>query len=230
MRNKGGSVWKYVARNGDRLWRYQFEGDPIEGRRQRFSTAGFETRGDARTALDGAITDYETRKNAPSTTAQSKETLAEWVRTWLRDYGPERCQPKTLERYRSLANCVLGATEGEPAQLAATPLEKVDHKLVEAALRALLRMKAKRVAHLSPKTVREVAGVLSVSLNEAFRLEKININPLLRVKLPKAHVQRRERLRPMKWRNSAKRAAAIGRSHSSSSPWRQALVVASFWR
>ena len=28
MRKKGGSVWKYIARNGARLWRYQFEGDP----------------------------------------------------------------------------------------------------------------------------------------------------------------------------------------------------------
>jgi integrase len=33
--------------------------------------------------------------------------------------------------------------------------------------------------------VREVAGVLSVSLDKAFRLGKINVNPLLRVELPK---------------------------------------------
>jgi hypothetical protein len=36
------------------------------------------------------------------------------------------------------------------------------------------------------KTVREFAGVLSVAPNEAFHLEKININPLLRLKLPNA--------------------------------------------
>jgi integrase len=39
--------------------------------------------------------------------------------------------------------------------------------------------------HMLPKTVREIAAVLSVSLNEAVRLEKIMINPLLRVRLPK---------------------------------------------
>jgi integrase len=33
--------------------------------------------------------------------------------------------------------------------------------------------------------VREIAGVLSVSLNKAFRLGKIQVNPLLRVELPK---------------------------------------------
>ena len=186
MKNKGGSVWKYVARNGERLWRFQFEGDSVDGRRQRLSRAGFSTRGDARNALDDAIKNYATSKAMPAAAPPPRETLAEWVRTWLRDYGPERCQPKTLERYNGLASYILDATEGEPAQLAATPLADVGHKQVELALRALLRMKAKRVAHLSIKTVREVAGVLSVALNEAFRLEKININPLLRVKLPKA--------------------------------------------
>ena len=88
-------------------------------------------------------------------------------------------------RYHGLASYILDATESEPAKLAVTPLAEVNHKIVQSALRALLHMKAKRTEHLSPKTVREVAGVLSVSLNEAFRLEKININPFLRVKLPK---------------------------------------------
>jgi integrase len=196
VKNKTGTVWKYIARNGKRLWRYQFEGEPIEGKRQRFSKAGFSTRGDARNALNGAIIEYQERKELPDQPPSAKETLAEWVRIYLRDYAPERCQPKTLERYHSLASYVLDATEGEPAQLAATPLEKVDHKLVEAALRALLRMRGRRVAHLSVKTVREVAGVLSVALNEGFRLEKITINPLLRVKLPKAERSEARSLTP----------------------------------
>jgi integrase len=185
MKNKGGSVWKYIARNGERLWRYQFETDSLEGKRQRFSRAGFSTRGDARNALNAAIKDYQERKALPVEPFPAKETFADWVRAWLRDYGPERCQPKTLERYHALASYILDAKEGEPAKLAATPLIEADHKIIEAALRALLRMKAKRIAHLSPKTVREIAAVLSVSLNEAFRLEKIMINPLLRVRLPK---------------------------------------------
>lgn len=185
MKNKGGSVWKYIARHGARLWRYQFEGDPVESKRHRFSKAGFATRNEALNALRDAIKNYGERKATPAEQPTPKETLADWVRIWLRDYAPERCQPKTLERYLGLASYVLDAREGEPAQLAAMSLEKVDHRIVETALRALLQMRAKRVDHLSAKTVREVAGVLSVALNEAFRLEKININPLLRVKLPK---------------------------------------------
>ena len=184
MKNKGGSVFKYTSRTGERLWRYQFTADPFEGKRQRLSKAGFPTRGAALAALDDAVKNYVEHKDpAPLAAA---DTLASWVRVWLRDYAPERVAPKTLERYHSLASYILNASEGEPAQLATTPLAEVDHKIVEAALRALLHMKAKRVEHLSAKTVREVAAVLRVSLNEAFRLEKIALNPFLRVKLPKA--------------------------------------------
>ena len=85
---------------------------------------------------------------------------------------------------------MLDATEGEPAALAANPLADLRHNAVEAALRALLRMPAKRRAHLAPKTVREIASVLSVPLNEAFRLDKIVVNPFLKVRLPK--VERRD--------------------------------------
>jgi integrase len=186
MKHRGGgkTVWKYIARDGRTLWRYQFEGEPAEKKRRRFTKAGFATRKEASNALSAAVKDYDEEKPFTIDPAP-KETVADWVRTWLRDYAPERCQPKTLERYVGLANYILKAAEGEPAKLAMTPLDQVDHKIVESALRALLHAKAKRREHLSPKTIREIAGVLSVSLNEAFRLEKITINPLLRVKLPK---------------------------------------------
>jgi integrase len=159
--------------------------DPIEGKRQRFSKAGFSTRADARQALNDAIENYEQSKTLPVPAQPPKETLAAWVRIWLRDYAPERCSPKTLERYYGLASYIIDATDGEPARVATTPLADVDHKIIESALRGLLHTKAKRKEHLSPKTVKEVAGVLSVALGEAFRLEKINVNPMLRVKLPK---------------------------------------------
>lgn len=186
MKNTGGTIFKYTTRNEERLWRWQFTGDPVDAKRQRFSKGGFATRGAALDALRDAIKNYAERKALPTDVPVPKETVADWVRLWLTEYAPERCAPKTLERYLGLAGYVLDASEGsEPARLAATPLAEVDHKIVESALRALLHMKAKRVEHLSPKTIKEVAGVLSVSFSEAFRLEKINVNPLQRVKLPK---------------------------------------------
>ena len=80
---------------------------------------------------------------------------------------------------------MIDAKEREPAQLAATPLTELKRTAVESAVYALLRMKAKRRDHLSLTSVREIAAVLSVALNEAFRLDKIAVNPLLKVKLPK---------------------------------------------
>ncbi len=47
-----------------------------------------------------------------------------------------------------------------------------------------MKVKAKRRAHLSGKTVRHIAGLLSVALNKAFRLDMITVNPMLKVELP----------------------------------------------
>lgn len=199
MSHSGGSFSKYVTKGGERLWRYRFDGDPIDGKRAQISKAGFPTRAAAVKACSVAIDQYRTGTTAGPPTP-TKETLGDWVRAWLRDYAPQRCAPKTLERYHQLANYILDAQVGEPAQLAATPLLEVKHVHVESALYTLLRMPGKRRAHLSAKSIREIAGVLSVSLNEAFRLDKINVNPLLRVRLPK--VERTE-ARSLSGRSSA---------------------------
>jgi integrase len=185
MKNNAGSVFKYFTRTGERLWRYRFDIAPVDGCRQRVDKAGFATRGDARKACDDAIKAHLESKMHPAPPAPAKETVKEWLTIWLRDYAPHQCAPKTLERYRELAGYVLDATAAEPAALAATPLVDLKHTAVEAALYALLRMRAKRREHLAPKTVREIASVLSVSLNKAFRLDKIASNPLLKVELPK---------------------------------------------
>lgn len=63
-------------------------------------------------------------------------------------------------------------------------------------LRALLKQKAKKREHLSARTVRHVAGVLQVALNEAFRLDIITVNPMLKVKLPSVDPKRMESLTP----------------------------------
>jgi len=183
---KAGSVSKYITKAGERLWRYRFDVDPVDGKRAVISKQGFNTRGEAMSELQAAIKERrEGKTEPPPPPPPPKENVADWVRSWLRDYAPHQCAPKTLERYHQLADYILKATEGEPAALATTPLSELKHTAVEAALYALLRMKAKRKKHLAPKTVREIASVLSVSLNEAFRLDKILVNPLLKVKLPK---------------------------------------------
>jgi integrase len=190
MKNRAGCISKYTTKGGERLWRFRFDGDATEGKRQVIGKAGFATRGAAVKACGDAILQYEQSNALPAPVPPSKETVADWVRAWLRDYAPHQCQPKTLERYHQLAGYILEAADGARAILAQTALAELKHTAVEAAIYELLRMPAKRRAHLSPKTVREIASVLSVALNEAFRLDKILVNPLLKVRLPK--VQRTE--------------------------------------
>jgi integrase len=184
-KTKAGCVFKYRTRTGERLWRYRFDVDAVDGRRRQAGGTGFAMKGEARQACDNAIAAYAESKTLPIAPTPAKETVTDWVKIWLRDYASQRCAPKTLERHRQLAAYVIDATEGEPGQLAATPLAELKHTTVEAALYALLRMKAKRRDHLAPKTVREIGSVLSVALNEAFRLDKIPLNPFLKVRLPK---------------------------------------------
>ncbi len=65
MKNKAGSVSKYITKAGDRLWRYRFDADPVDGKRQVISRQGFETRGAATKALQVAIEDYQKSKTLP---------------------------------------------------------------------------------------------------------------------------------------------------------------------
>lgn len=142
--SRSGSVSKYFTRTGARSWRYQFDGDPVDGKRRLVGKAGFQTRAAATEAMRAAMDAHAAGKSTPPPAPPVKETVADWLRLWLRDYAPQRCQPTTLQRYHQLAGYILDAAEGEPAQLAATPLIDVNHRTVEAALYALLRMKAKR--------------------------------------------------------------------------------------
>jgi integrase len=196
MKTRAGSACKYTTKTGERLWRYRFDADPVDGKRRQVSLAGFATRGAAVKACGDAIREYEKSKSLPTPPPPTKETVADWVRAWLRDYAPHQCQPKTLERYHQLAGYILDAADGARAILAQTPLAELKHTAVEAAIYELLRMPAKRRAHLSPKTVREIASVLGVALNEAFRLDKILVNPLLKVRLPKAQRTEAKALAP----------------------------------
>ena len=62
MSQSGGSFSKYVTKRGERLWRYRFDTDPVDGKRRQLSKAGFKTRGEAVKACGEAIKAYEQSK------------------------------------------------------------------------------------------------------------------------------------------------------------------------
>ena len=82
-----------------------------------------------------------------------------------------------MERYRQLSLYI-------SLELGNVPLLKLSHADLETALFALLKAPGKRRAHLSVKTIHHISELLSSTLNKAFRLGLIPVNPLLRCELP----------------------------------------------
>jgi integrase len=179
-----GSVTKYVVTGSSRpRWRYRISvGRDENGRRLYETRAGFAKEGEARDEMKKGMEALKLRQGREAPSIQKR--LGEWLEFWLATYAPNKCQPKTLERYHQLVAYVTG--DGPCSEIAQTPLDELKHAAIEAALYALMRAKAKRREHVSARTVRHVAGVLSAALNKAFKLDLIPVNPMLKVELPSA--------------------------------------------
>jgi len=178
-----GSVTKYTIKGSSRpRWRYRIDASKDEqGNRIQEGRGGFAKEGEASDAMRIHMDEIQARNRS---VPRPKKTLGEWLQTWLDTYATDRCQPKTLERYRELAEYVLKAPDGNPSALAQVPMVELSHQQLEAALYALLKAKGKRRKHISARSVRHVAGLLNVALNKAFKLELIQVNPMLRVEPP----------------------------------------------
>jgi integrase len=184
-----GSVTKYAIKGSSRpRWRFRvYTGKDQNGQKLYEGLGGFEKQSEAQSAMAQRISEIAARGTPVPAKAK---LLGAWVQEWLDTYAVNRCQPKTLERYRQLAAYITGATEGPALALATTALPELSHNQLEAAFFGLLNAESKRKKHLSARTVRHIASVINAALNKAFRLELLPINPMLRVDLPTA--QRKE--------------------------------------
>jgi integrase len=115
--------------------------------------------------------------------------------------GSRSAQALSITVGRRLAAYVLKTSSGEPAALAQRPLADVTHQQLEATFYGLLKARGKRRKHISARTVRHVAGSLNVALNKAFKLEFIQVNPMLRVELPSVEKKDAHSLTPGEFRS-----------------------------
>jgi len=113
-------------------------------------------------------------------------SVAEYIRYWLDNHAALRCGPKTLERYRQLAESLVRLLGG------VSILDLRPGVIQEAVNSLLLRGGAPTEAHpdgrpLAGKTVHSTASLLFTCLGDAARLEHIPANPMAdrKVKLPK---------------------------------------------
>jgi hypothetical protein len=204
-----GVIYKYTTDSGATRWRVQVDLPATDGIRKRVSKGGFKLRRDAEAELERLLREAEEARRNP----RDPRTLTQFLEEWFRQHAERNCAPKTVERYRELAQYLL-------PHLGAVRLADLTPLMIERTLN-LLKDRGGRHRRtgeprpLSSRTVRHIAGLLSVSLNTALRWGLLPSNPMQRVQLPRA--ERTEKPMPdvqqMQWYLDTVKARA---------PWLQA--------
>jgi len=173
------TITKYRKTDGRISWGYQYR---WEGRQ--FTKSGFRTKFEASKALGIALARHQLHGARPQ--QWDTRNLAEYIRYWLDNHAALRCGPKTLERYRQLAESLVRLLGG------VSILDLRPGVIQEAVNVLLLRGGAPTEAQpdgrpLAAKTVQSTASLLFTCLGDAARLEHIPANPMAdrKVKLPK---------------------------------------------
>lgn len=110
--------------------------------------------------------------------APNKQTLGEWLDTWVDTYLLN-VKPRTLSVYKSDIRLHI-----KPA-LGAVRLEALDAPMIQAFYRKLLKPSKQRKKELSPKTVKNIHGVLHKALQQAVLVGYLRFNPADACVLPR---------------------------------------------
>jgi integrase len=172
-----GTNTKHLKNDGRISWDYHYKVERLQ-----FRKSGVPTKFEVSKAL-AAARHQQTKETAHS---DDTRTLAEYLDYWLDNHAALRCQPKTLERYRQLAESLIRL-------LGHISICDLRPGAIQEAINWLqLRGGVPTDTHpqgrpLAPKTVHSTASLLFTCLSDAARLEHIPANPMAdrMVKLPK---------------------------------------------
>jgi len=110
--------------SGRPRWRYRIDaGKDEQGSRIQEGHGGFAKEGEDRNAMKTHMDEIQVRT---AEVQEAPRTLGQWLTEWLDTYAPDRCQPKTIDRYRQLAEYV---TVGAASELAAIALPGLSQRL-----------------------------------------------------------------------------------------------------
>jgi integrase len=168
-----------ITRRGIRSWRVKFEAgdrDPNTGKRQTRYITVRGTKKDAQRELIRLLGEVENG----TAVDPSRAMVTEYLRAWL-EHG-EGLSPKTLERYRQLAEQQI------IPHLGAIPLQKLRPAQVQGWHGLLLKSGGKDRKPLSARTVGHAHRVLHGALERAMRLEIISRNAARPVPPPKVAI------------------------------------------
>lgn len=140
--------------------------DPITGRQKQKSITG-KTQSEVRKKMSQMI--FEVDKGVYS--EPSKQTLTEWIDIWLETYVEGKVKPYTLDSYRSIAKTHIIPNLGK------CRLETLSTLQIQRFYNDISKK-------LSPKTVKNVHGVLHRCLDRASKLKMISSNPADLCELP----------------------------------------------
>ena len=166
-REKGGGT---IRQRPDGTWeaRVVLGHDPGTGKQKRRSIYG-KTQKEVREKMTAVIASLD----RGTYLEPSKATVGQWLDTWLSDYtGGIKEQTRT--QYEQVCRIHLKPSFGAVTLLALKPpaIQRLYNKLVESGR--------------SPKTVKNIHGVLHKALQQAVLLQFIPVNPCDAVQLPKA--------------------------------------------
>ncbi len=107
--------------------------------------------------------------------APSKQTLGEWLDVWLDTYVAHSVKPYTEDSYRSTCKIHIKPVLGDIrlTSLTTFQIQRLYNRLLEKGV--------------SPKTIKNINGVLHKALNQAVRVGAIKNNPTEACDLPKVH-------------------------------------------
>lgn len=155
-----GSSWRFVVDVGI---------DPRTGRRRQILRRGFRTQKEAQSALNDVLIDLQRGEFVRPT----RGTLGAYLIDWLERRRTD-LRPTTIYGYRKVI-------EGRIVpELGMVRLADLDARTLERWYQSLAVDKG-----LSPKTIANTAGVLSVALADAVRLRLLRHNPAKEARVPR---------------------------------------------
>jgi len=169
-----------IRKRSDGRWEARFTTgfDPATGKQVQKSIYG-KTQKEVRERLNQTITELDTGTYLEPT----KDTVGQWLDTWLETYVKYSVKSYTVDSYRRVCvNYLVPALGRIPlSALAAPQIQQFYNSL-------LVERK------LNPKTVRNIHGILHRALHQAVRLGMIRSNPTDLCDLPKT---RRKEIQPL---------------------------------
>lgn len=190
--NKNANGNGTIRKRSDGRWegRYTTGIDPKTGKQIQKSVYG-KTQKEVRQKLTEVTSQIDTGTYLEAT----KETVGEWLDTWLKTYAMYSVKSYTYDSYERNCNIHIKPALGKIrlSELTAPQIQQFYNSLITE-------------KELSPKTVKNIHGVLHRALGQAVKLGMIRSNPTDVCDLPKAH---RKEIKPMEQTEISKFLQAI---------------------